>query len=613
MRLFYLVFLLAFSLLILVNVTPAYAQVSTIESIIENDQNWLSVGFKMNDETIGNSHRYIDTSPTEETGQDPTLVIQYTNNGISNTVSLIATSDRAAYSNGGQGCTNPTSGNIFDSSLELFLVYVYPANYNKCIRGYVEFDISSIPDTADITNAYLTLKVDSSFISTDAVDVYFMNTRGSTITDFSTLYNAIPTGTQIQNADVTLRNTGIQNLSIFDQVIDTTPPTITLTGDNPQSIELGDGYTELGATTDDDSTVTIDSSDFSDSLGSYSILYDSTDSEDNDAIQVTRTVNVVDTTPPVITLTGDNPQSIELGDGYTELGATTDDDSTVTIDSSDFSDSLGSYSILYDSTDSEDNDAIQVTRTVNVVDTTPPVITLTGDNPQSIELGDGYTELGATTDDGSAVTITSNFVDSIGSYTISYNSVDSSGNNAVTVTRTVTVQETTTPDVTPPTITAPANITLESTEELTIVNIGIATATDNRDSNPTITHNAPNSFPYGITTITWTATDHSGNQSTITSTVTISDPRKPTQGETPLNELDKWIINHGGIYFGMGIFTFAFIIIGVMASPKTVPIFTIILVILAGLLHATGIFILPAWFWGIAIIMTITLVLKRKK
>ena len=52
---------------------------------------------------------------------------------------------------------------------------------------------------------------------------------------------------------------------------------------------------------------------------------------------------VIDTTPPVITLTGNNPQSIELGDDYTELGATTDDGSTVTIDSSAFSDSLGSY------------------------------------------------------------------------------------------------------------------------------------------------------------------------------------------------------------------------------------------------------------------------------
>ena len=38
-----------------------------------------------------------------------------------------------------------------------------------------------------------------------------------------------------------------------------------------------------------------------------------------------RTVQVVDTTVPVITLTGANPQVIEAGDPYTELGATATD------------------------------------------------------------------------------------------------------------------------------------------------------------------------------------------------------------------------------------------------------------------------------------------------
>ena len=77
----------------------------------------------------------------------------------------------------------------------------------------------------------------------------------------------------------------------------------------------------------------------------------------------------------MITLTGANPQTIELGDGYTELGASTDDGSPVTIDSSAFIDAVGGpYTILYDSTDGT-NSAIQVTRDVNVVDTTASIIT----------------------------------------------------------------------------------------------------------------------------------------------------------------------------------------------------------------------------------------------
>ena len=40
---------------------------------------------------------------------------------------------------------------------------------------------------------------------------------------------------------------------------------------------------------------------------------------------------------------------------------------------------VGSYVLTYDYTDASGNTAAQVTRTVNVVDTTIPVITLTGE------------------------------------------------------------------------------------------------------------------------------------------------------------------------------------------------------------------------------------------
>ena len=228
---------------------------------------------------------------------------------------------------------------------------------------------------------------------------------------------------------------------------DTTPPVISLLGNNPQTIEQGAGYTELGATTNDNSTITINSANFTDILGTYTIYYDSVDISGNNAIQVNRTVIVSDTTPPVITLNGANPQTIELGDDYTELGATTNDNSTITINSANFTDILGTYTIYYDSVDASGNSAIQVNRTVIVSDTTPPVITLNGANPQTIELGDDYTELGATTNDGSTITINStNFTDLVGTYTIYYDSVDASGNSAIQVNRTVIVSDTTPSD-----------------------------------------------------------------------------------------------------------------------------------------------------------------------
>ncbi len=71
---------------------------------------------------------------------------------------------------------------------------------------------------------------------------------------------------------------------------------------------------------------------------------------------------------PIITLVGDNPQTIIFGAGYTELGATTDDGVTnVVIDATYFADAIGSYTIKYNATDAAGNVAIEVTRTVNVV------------------------------------------------------------------------------------------------------------------------------------------------------------------------------------------------------------------------------------------------------
>ena len=259
------------------------------------------------------------------------------------------------------------------------------------------------------------------------------------IIDASDFVDAVGSYTITYNATDDYGNTATQVTRTVN-VVDTTAPVISLTGDNPQVIELGDGYTELGAIADDGSDIVIDASDFVDVVGSYVITYNATDDYGNTATQVTRTVNVVDTTAPVISLTGDNPQVIELGDGYTELGAIADDGSDIVIDASSFVDAVGSYTITYNATDAYGNTAAQITRTVNVVDTTAPVISLTGDNPQEIQLGSGYVELGATTDDGSQLTIdSSEFVDELGNYTIYYNATDAYGNTATQVTRTVNV------------------------------------------------------------------------------------------------------------------------------------------------------------------------------
>ena len=66
----------------------------------------------------------------------------------------------------------------------------------------------------------------------------------------------------------------------------------------------------------------------------YWKLYSVTDSSGNAATEVTRVVNVTDTTAPVITLIGDAQITVEVGTTYTDLGATASDnyDGDITAD-----------------------------------------------------------------------------------------------------------------------------------------------------------------------------------------------------------------------------------------------------------------------------------------
>ena len=157
---------------------------------------------------------------------------------------------------------------------------------------------------------------------------------------------------------------------------DTVFPVITILGDNPATVELGSSYTDAGATSDGGETVSSSGSVDTNTVGTYTITYSATDAAGNTST-ATRTVNVVDTTAPVVTLTGVATVTVELGDDYSELGATaTDASGTVTVVTTGIvdTDTVGSYTVTYTSTDASGN-AGTATRTVNVVDTTAPVIT----------------------------------------------------------------------------------------------------------------------------------------------------------------------------------------------------------------------------------------------
>lgn len=276
---------------------------------------------------------------------------------------------------------------------------------------------------------------------------------------------------------------------------DTKAPVITLKGDKTVKLTVGKKYTEKGATAADNSgekikvAINADEVD-TNTVGTYKVTYTAKDSSGNKET-VVRTIKVVaaktteeetntdsettepnnetpntetpttdtetpttpvtpvaDTTRPIIIFKGTRYMSVEVGGTWTEPGAYGKDNSGErpavkvyrTVDTT----KIGTYKLVYVTYDSAGNKASCI-RVVNVVDTTAPVVTLNGDSTITMNVGDTYTELGATVTDKSGETLTATISGTVdtataGTYTVSYTATDSSGNTK-TITRTVIVNE----------------------------------------------------------------------------------------------------------------------------------------------------------------------------
>lgn len=180
--------------------------------------------------------------------------------------------------------------------------------------------------------------------------------------------------------------------------------------------------------------------------GNYALTYTVTNISGN-VLTATRTVVVVDTTPPVITVNGSNPLTNECYSAFVDPGATAYDlysgSCAVTTNGNVNLNLPGTYAITYTAADSFGNSATNI-RTVVIVDTTPPVLTLNGPGIMFItNTSPAFTDPGATAVDPGAgsvpVTTNSNVnVNFPGVYAIAYRATDAFGNSASS-TRTVLV------------------------------------------------------------------------------------------------------------------------------------------------------------------------------
>ena len=115
---------------------------------------------------------------------------------------------------------------------------------------------------------------------------------------------------------------------------------------------------------------------------------------------------------------------------------------------------VGTYYLTYQHTDNAGNASEVLTRTIHVVDTTPPVVTLVGEETVILEVHHVFIDDGADwTDnyDGTGhIKATSGSVNTgiVGSYLLEYRYIDQNGNMSNIVTRTVIIQDTTVPEIT---------------------------------------------------------------------------------------------------------------------------------------------------------------------
>ncbi|MET0626560.1 MAG: PxKF domain-containing protein [Pyrinomonadaceae bacterium] len=179
--------------------------------------------------------------------------------------------------------------------------------------------------------------------------------------------------------------------------------------------------------------------------GTTTITWTATDTAGNSA-SCQQTVTVNDATAPVVTLNGSATMTVECHTSFADPGATATDNCggspSVTVSGSVNVNVVGSYTLTYSATDASGNTGT-ATRTVNVVDTTAPVVTLNGANPLTVVKGSVFVDPGATATDscaGSLPVSVSGSVNTnvVGTYTLTYSATDASGNTG-SATRTVFV------------------------------------------------------------------------------------------------------------------------------------------------------------------------------
>lgn len=227
---------------------------------------------------------------------------------------------------------------------------------------------------------------------------------------------------------------------------------LTMKGDAVITLEYGEAYEDPGADAfaygtilkkeGEQVEVRTESNVDLTKVGSYTVTY--TASYKGVTRKLERTVRVVDTKPPVITLVSDPEHYTLPGQEYEEEGCFAFDDYDGYLTHA-IERVVTDTEVIYTVTDSSGNQA-EMRRTIVFKDPEPPVLTLSGDAEITINAGTKYVEPGYTAVDNCdgdikhLVSVSGSVnIWTAGTYTITYTVTDSFGNSS-TATRKVNVK-----------------------------------------------------------------------------------------------------------------------------------------------------------------------------
>ncbi len=352
----------------------------------------------------------------------------------------------------------------------------------------------------------------------------------------SSLTNDSPSMFSVGDTIVTWNATDAAgNSAIISQtvsVVDTTAPK--LTAPSSQTVEatsaLGNAVDYGVATYSDAVGVTSITNDAPETFpfGLTSITWTAIDAAGNSASEIQQ-IFVVDTTAPTITPPANmvieaqslNNNTVTLSQAQATDAVAVD---SITNDAPSLF-SLGETIVTWTATDSSGNSA-NATQIISLVDTTSPSILPVSDITLEATSSDEnqVSLVPPSAEDGiSQVTVTNDAPSlfSLGETTVTWTATDTAGNSAKTNQKIIII------DTTAPELTLPDNVVVDATGLETIVSIGDATSIDLADPAPSISNDAPQTFPLGQTLVTWTAIDSLGNTASATQTIDVQACGKP--------------------------------------------------------------------------------------